>query len=704
MKKLLSIVVSLCMCFSIFVVLPQVTHAAGTTYYVDSVSGNDSNNGTSTSSAWKTLSKVSNTTFSPGDEILLKRGATFAGMAWPKGSGQNQQPITLGAYGTGNRPIINGGTNEAAIKLQNQQYWVIKDLETTGGNPRGISIGNDSGNTLNYFRILNSVVHDVGGVDTTKPGNDLGKKQGLIAVWAPNGSKGSHFNDVIIDGSTAYSTQRWSGIMVYSNASADDTGGSTNISIRNSTVYDVYGDGIAVFSATDNSVMESNVVYDIGKAPTDLLGTPNGIWTWRTNNAIVRYNEVYQTHSPGVDGGAFDIDYYNTNNWVEYNYAHDNDAYGVAVFGATDDTVNGTFTGVTNNAIVRYNIFSNNGREAGNNGSGQGDFYVLTWAGGSIDGLQIYNNTSYWNPARNDYAVKMVGANFVGSNPKIFKNNLIYSTVPKIVAVSNNTVSFDHNLYWYTGSNDPEFNINNTSYNSFASYREASGQDLNSIYADPKLNTPSYHSIGKPTTQFELQNQSPAINAGVDVNGGARDFLGNNSLQGGAFDIGAIESSFSDSSATNLIDNPGFEADGPTPNPSGWSTWSGSNTPNASYTEGFGGSHGGSYHLTHYNGQNGSWNVYTYKTITGLANGYYTLTAWARKSGNGFSVSRMEAKDFGSGSTLTANIPSSSNYQKLTISGIKVTNGTATIGFYTQVDSGSGYPFVYIDDVRLVKN
>src|SRR5947209_1819541 len=38
------------------------------TYYVDSIAGNDSNNGTT--SPWKSLAKVSRSTFSPGDQVL----------------------------------------------------------------------------------------------------------------------------------------------------------------------------------------------------------------------------------------------------------------------------------------------------------------------------------------------------------------------------------------------------------------------------------------------------------------------------------------------------------------------------------------------------------------------------------------------------------------------------------------------------------
>ncbi len=571
LKKCKIVLLMVVFLISIFCTVPfTAVYAAGTTYYVDSVNGNDNNSGTSTASAWKTLSKVSSKTFVSGDKILLNRGQTFTGMCWPKGSGSSGSPITLGVYGTGSRPIISAGTNEAAIKLQNQQYWVIQSIETTGGDPRGISVENSSGAMLNYFRITDCIVHNVGGTDTTNPGNDLGKKQGLIVFWAENGSTGSHFNDIVVDGCTAHTTQRWAGITVYSNVSSNDTGASTNVTIQNCTVYDTYGEGIVAFAAKNWVILQNNVVHDIGNAPTGVIGTPNGIWTWRTNNATMRYNEVYNTHSPGVDGGAFDIDYYNTNNWVEYNYAHDCDGYGIAVFGALDNTSNSTYNGVTDNAVIRYNIFANNGRLAGREGSGQGDFYTLTWSGGSVNGVQIYNNTSYWNPAQNDPAVRFCGTSFSGANTKMFKNNIIYSTVSNLVRTDNSNVSFDNNLYWYTGAGSPNFYYNNTDYTSFSSYQSGSGQDAHGKFANPLLGSPAYHSNGKPTTQFTLQSGSPAINAGADVGGGSRDFLGNAAPQGGAYDIGACESSYTGVSIGTVLYYDDFESDTIGQNASGW--------------------------------------------------------------------------------------------------------------------------------------
>src|SRR6267154_4448858 len=77
-------------------------------YYVDSRAGDDSNAGTSPASAWKSLEKVNARTFLPGDRILLKSSSMWNGQLWPKGSGVEGRPITVGMYGGGVKPVING--------------------------------------------------------------------------------------------------------------------------------------------------------------------------------------------------------------------------------------------------------------------------------------------------------------------------------------------------------------------------------------------------------------------------------------------------------------------------------------------------------------------------------------------------------------------------------------------------------------------
>lgn len=84
------------------------TLQAQTTYYVDATGGNDANNGTSEATAWQTISKVNNQTFTSGDVVLFKRDEIWRGRLIPQGSGNATNWITYSAYGTGENPQIFG--------------------------------------------------------------------------------------------------------------------------------------------------------------------------------------------------------------------------------------------------------------------------------------------------------------------------------------------------------------------------------------------------------------------------------------------------------------------------------------------------------------------------------------------------------------------------------------------------------------------
>ena len=92
----------------LFTILLPMSLLAQTTYYVSSSEGNDSNNGKSTDQAWKTLNKVNSFKPSPGDQILFKKGDSWEGTLTPSASGTSGNPITYGAYGSGQKPKIYG--------------------------------------------------------------------------------------------------------------------------------------------------------------------------------------------------------------------------------------------------------------------------------------------------------------------------------------------------------------------------------------------------------------------------------------------------------------------------------------------------------------------------------------------------------------------------------------------------------------------
>ena len=508
-----------------------------TTYYVDCVSGSDANNGTSAATPWHSISKINATTFSGGDSILFKRGVTcsISVSLHPLGSGSAANPITLGAYGAGALPIIAGSSSITTIYMENQQGWHIQDLEVTGGNQKAIQLDNTvSGQQLTHIRLTNLVVHNT-------LGNPSDAGASMIQISAYDAGSG-YFDDVIVDGVTAYSSNLWQGIQIIGggiDGPANNNPGQ--IIVRNSTVYSSGGNGITVFRA-NNVTIENNVVHDNGNynPGAAITQTPSGIWVWESNNTVAQFNEVYNQHTysmAGYDAGGMDFDFGIANTTYQYNYLHDNDGYCISFFGAY---YSGMTTDTSVNDAARYNICSNNGHST--KSSYEGEFYFSTWNDGFIDGVQIYNNTTYRNPAIPYAAVYDKGSRFSGTRPRFFMNNIIYSAVSYLIDIRNKDITFDYNLYWST-TGAGIWRMNATNYNTLDSWQAATGFDTHSLFTDPLLNDPTYHAVGRPINSFTLQVGSPAINAGVDVgNMGGRDFYGNTIPQGGAYDIGAVES------------------------------------------------------------------------------------------------------------------------------------------------------------------
>ncbi len=519
--------------------------ATPTTYYVDCEQGIDSSAGTSPASPWKTLDKINALTLAPGDSVLLKRGTRCQGVLRPRGSGRPGEPISLGAYGNGPLPVVvnsavggetrgQGGSGQTTeilptLMLFNQQYWHIRNLELVGGTPWGLYISGDKG-VLRHFRITDVVVRDV----TGKPRD---KRSGLVAVLG--GSPEQTFEDVVLEGITAYGTTQWAGIVVDGGhpplpRGADGKTPATlkakDVTVRNCLVHDTAGDGIVLFRVR-NGLLESNVAWATGMMPSkDPEGpeNPNSIWVWRCEKCVVQYNEGFLSESEGVDGGVYDIDWGSHRNVVQYNYGHDSQGYCISVFGAGG--------GTTTDSIVRYNVCANNGRSA-RLAERQGDLYLSTWGGGSLDGVEIYNNTFYWNPPVDAPFLKN-DAQFVGNRPNFFKNNLVLSSVPALVD-SNRSLELDHNLYWYPGPRLPEWRYGEQLHSELAAFRESGGQEAKGLFLDPLLET-SAKTFSLP---FHPAAGSPAVDRGLDVPGGpAFDFFGRSVPHGKGNDIGAVES------------------------------------------------------------------------------------------------------------------------------------------------------------------
>lgn len=149
----------------------------------------------------------------------------------------------------------------------------------------------------------------------------------------------------------------------------------------------------------------------------------------------------------------------------------------------------------------------------------------------------------------------------------------------------------------------------------------------------------------------------------------------------------------------NLVNNSSFE----TANVTGWTTY-GNDYPQrilihgANDGVGVPAAHGA--YFVGLAGTSGSASAYLGQTITGLDDGAYTMTARMRSSG-GQSSCVMEVKDYG-GTMSQVTCPVTTAWTTVTIPDIQVTNGRATIGFYTANTSPSQWADV--DQVTFTRN
>jgi hypothetical protein len=136
----------------LFIALSALSNDATAANYYVSAQGNDAADGLSPSTPWLTMEKVNQTTFSPGDAILFRRGD-----AWREGqalyglsNGTPGHPIVFGAYGEGAKPLILASKDISAAAFWTksaENIWkttsiiniTARDLHRPGWESRSIT-------------------------------------------------------------------------------------------------------------------------------------------------------------------------------------------------------------------------------------------------------------------------------------------------------------------------------------------------------------------------------------------------------------------------------------------------------------------------------------------------------------------------------------------------------------------------------------
>jgi hypothetical protein len=511
--KALSIVLSVLLALSALCLIPPpVAQAAGTTYYVDSIGGNDTNSGTSSGSAWKTLSNVNGMTFSPGDVILLKAGSVFTNQYLDlKGSGSSGSPIVVNMYGTGFKPVINFGNTSVGgegfgVRLKNVSYWEINNLEITSGQHSTdmrrhgvLVVGEGTGaGTFNHIYIKGLNIHDIFGTDRRTGGINFHAR-------GTNTQPESTWNDVLIENNTVMNVAD-TGIQTMTDAYFNSAwihkfDAFTNLIIRSNYVEKIHRDGILVRAGQSplieyNSTNKIGTYCDINTSVVNYLNTVDVVaaqWAYYTTGAIFQYNEAFDTKKVSGDGQAWDFDQFVYNSIYQYNYSHNNQGGTLLVMNDTDGN------------IFRYNISQNDLDQS------VGAFHLVSGGGQ----LHVYNNVIYRSMSQNTSLTH--GSN---SGKVYYKNNIFYNAASSQYN-GGAYISYDYNLFYGANSAAPS--------------------DPHKIVADPKFVNPGSATSRATADGYKLQYGSPAIDSGISMaSNGGKDFFGN-TLYNGLPDRGAYE-------------------------------------------------------------------------------------------------------------------------------------------------------------------
>lgn len=518
---LLACTAVLCCCTGV----KAIAEGGAKVYYVDSRKGDDGNSGLR-GKPWRSLERVNREVFRPGDKVLFRAGCVFGGQLEVHGDGLPGKPISVGRYGRGKKPLLQGnGEKLHTLLISDCEYWEVSDLEITNRGRQaaakrcGVLIRAWDKGDVHHIRLKRLTVHDVNGSCIKDEGGGNG------IYWHNGGERVlTRFVGLSIEDCHVYNCQR-NGITGNGNSRRSRWYPSLGVVIRNNLIEQVPGDAIVPI-ACDGALVEHNVVRD----SPDILRFEDaaaGIWPWSCDNTVIQYNEV-SGQSAKWDGQGFDSDYNCRNTLIQYNYSHDN-AGGFILICNEGNTLGQDYNIGTENTVVRYNVSLNDGLRPYPTRSRW--FAPVMHITGPVKNTKIYNNVIVVKrkPAEKiDRAIMRI-EDWGGAFPEElwFANNIFYVMDDEREYVfdlgKGKNTHFTHNLY-------------SGNFNSLPA-------DSAGVYQKPGFLSgfPS-HLRKKVRKGLRLKSSSPCIGAGIAVeDNGGRDFRGKRIKENKPRNIGAYE-------------------------------------------------------------------------------------------------------------------------------------------------------------------
>ena len=520
----------LCIILGIFSFTLQ---ALSTNYYVDTAKGNDSNNGRSPQTAFRTLAPLTTISFAAGDSLILAGGQRHKGMlVLESASGSKDNPIVVTSRGQ-LKATIDAKGQPNGVLVSNCNHVVVENLHITangGGLPVGVEAEGRFGvfvtaSKKGVFSDITVRKVDVDSVYYEEPGfmrdpketntdNGTGKYGWGIRIRY-GGNEAAQLDRITVEDCTvtavSHSGIRFTGVKGRQ---------ISNIRVTGNQVTHTGGPGIQGASIRDACFANNTV--DRSGSPNDSRNWKrgSGLWVWGADNVLIERNSFTNANGP-MDSHGVHIDFNCTNVVVQYNFSANNIGGFVEILGNN------------RNCAYRYNISVNDGHRQGEK-LNAGQMGKTVWLTGYVGGgnkrsgpfnSYVYNNTIY---VGSEIQAKIAMENT--ARGALLANNIFYIegntiTVPgdmynpaKVDASVVRNIIVKNNLFLHKGSWTPD-NI----------------QDSQPVYGDPEFAKkggmelkdyiPSNRKLVKNGIEIEpLPGDSIGLTVGLKVE---RDILGN---------------------------------------------------------------------------------------------------------------------------------------------------------------------------------
>ena len=158
------------------------------TFFVDSTTGKDDNDGQSPAHAWRSLERVNAAELLPGDTVRFKCGGMWRGSLAPV-SGDEGTPVTYTSYGEGPKPLILGSLPRSRpedwVKVRDN-IWATLPVEYKVGNPvSGLQDGQWSRHQEAGAKVQVTSSKDPAGTIVHVACTQSGSASNHVQLWGP---------------------------------------------------------------------------------------------------------------------------------------------------------------------------------------------------------------------------------------------------------------------------------------------------------------------------------------------------------------------------------------------------------------------------------------------------------------------------------------------------------------------------------------